>query len=152
MKKIKILFIGICLLINSCGISTVEHKHNKDAIVNCYQQHLSTGEILFWYMLLAPNGNTYYYNSSTQITNYSNITWNDNAPINFNSSEFTQVSSESVESNGFSEDMQNEAFESTESNGFEDENNSSDNLDNGDSYNSDSESDGFDSGGDGGGE
>lgn len=142
MKKVKLilatLFLGIIL--TNCVREPEKHK------VTCYQTHDSSGDLIFWYLMMSPNGSTYYYSSPTQITDYSTVSWSEQS-TGFNITEASQLSVESVESNGFSSDMQS-TLDSQESNGFEGDNNNS--VDNG-ADNSSTESGGFDGGSDGGG-
>ncbi len=161
------IFIGSAISLSSCGDTQQQYQekhanwdsHHKQQ-VQCYTQHTSTGELIFWYMLLRNNGSYYYYSSPTALTNYSNVNWSTNN-TGFDQSAAQLQSTTEVESSGFSQEMQTEfqqsdGFDNTsdqgvESNGFENSDNSgSDNNSSGES--SGSESGGFDGGGsDGGG-
>lgn len=137
MKKLLFITSLFLTLLTSC--LNHHHHHSSHHDVKCYQTYTLTNDILFWYLMMSPNGSTYYYSSPTQINNYSNVNWSTDG-TNFNQSESILIGTESVESNGFSDEMEN-ILNSQESQGFEENYNSSSESSNSD--NSSSESGGF---------
>lgn len=146
MKQLKLTIatLSLGLLLTKCTDHHHHYNGNGQHQVTCYQSHTSTGELLFWYMLLSPNGSHYYYSSPTQITNFNNVSWStDNT--GFNQSEAQEIGVQSVESSGFSDEMTS-TLESQESQGFDgSENAGTENSSEG-SVDGGSESSGFDGG------
>ena len=110
---------AISIPFQSCVSKTRNTHDPQEENVQCYTQTMSNGELLFWYMLLRPNGTTYYYSSPTPIDNYSSVNWStDNN--GFNQSSATYVGDYYYsESNGFQDyDSDMSSYNSTESSGF----------------------------------
>ena len=104
----KLFFIAIVLL----GFSCENSQRCQNQTVHCYKTHDNTGELFFWYLMWSANSNSYYYySSSTEITNYSTISWEQSTtnPIdNFSEGSFEQMSDQQVDAREFSNEMQDE--------------------------------------------
>lgn len=141
---ISIILILIALFITCSCSQKNEHPHNST--ITCYKTHSNTGEIIYWYYMLSGTGNHYYYSSNYPITNYSSINWTTNNPnIDLSNQEVIDV--QAVQSNGFTEELNNN-IEPEESSGFTDSNENNSNTDN---SGTESESSGFSDSGDSGG-
>lgn len=64
----------LLLLLTFAFISCEYKQHERHCKIHCYQ----TGEgndLLFWYLLYNNSGGYYVYQSNTQVTNFSNVSW-----------------------------------------------------------------------------
>lgn len=135
MKKI-LFILGIILLITSCQM-----KCRKGKIYEYKTQSPNNDDdFIFWYLITMSDGNSYYCQSSTPVSNFSNVNWSVGKPSELENIEpETEIDAETAE---LPAEMQAEVETSMEAEAASEASDSS----------SDSSSDaGGDSGGDGGG-
>lgn len=169
MKKIIIVLLVVVFAI-SCGHPN-RKKIKYTEQVHCYQtkQNNNNDDIIFWYLIMCnqiggqSTNTNYYYSSTSAVTDFSSVQFTKSESMPFDIKEATELPTEQIDSQQFSQEMQTEFSENAEylsgqteqENGdYEGTDNNSDNNSNseGSESNSTDAGNGGDGGGDGGGE
>lgn len=169
MKKILFLLSVLCLslvMTTSC-----EQKKPTHVKVHVYKQQSSvvddnsSNDWIFWYVIFNGDG-CYYTSSTTQISNYSTISWSSSSSVpyaindkNPDANQLEELPAENVEISELPEEIQSDIDADADSYEGDDDSNANDadsyegdsDSNDGDSYEGDS-GDSGDSGGDGGGD
>lgn len=114
MKKLFAFLLIIALF------SCTHHSHKQK--IECYRQHTvddnGNDAWLYWYILGTLNSsNSYYYSSSSPISDYSSVSWNQSTPANtpnLQDQTFEPMPEQVVENQDLSTEMQQEINDNPE--------------------------------------
>lgn len=119
MKTVFKLSLVLLFFVASCTCNTCNVPSNIN--VKCYKQKNQvvdsdpSNDWIYWYLIMNNNGGCYYYSSYSPVSDYSSISWNQSNDVpyeinsnNPNASELVEVSSESVNMDELSQDMQSD--------------------------------------------
>ena len=119
MKKLFNLSLILLLAISSCTCNTCDAPSNVN--VKCYKQKNQivdsdpSNDWIYWYLIMNNNGGCYYYQSYSPVNDYSSVQWNESndVPYAINSNNpdaapLEEISSENVNIDELSQDMQSD--------------------------------------------
>ena len=75
MKKILVI-LGLFLLVNSCTF----HSHHRPGSVYEYKTTDTDGDDMFWYVIMMSDGNSYYTQSDSRVSNFNGVSWTQGTP------------------------------------------------------------------------